>query len=101
MVPQIYVHNIEKKISTNLVTSILVALQIHDVPVENLCGGRAKCGKCAIRVLNGMQYLSTIKPLEKQKLRQMNAGDDIRLACQTYSRGDVEIEIRNLRKLSE
>ena len=99
--PHIYVHNIEKKISTNLVTSILVTLQIHDIPVENLCGGRAKCGKCAVRVLKGMKYLSTIKPLEKQKLRQMNAGEDIRLACQSYIRGDVEIEILNLKKFSE
>ncbi|KPJ88029.1 MAG: hypothetical protein AMS17_06840 [Spirochaetes bacterium DG_61] len=99
--PEIHILNTGKKTRTNLVTSLLVSLQIDQVPIENVCGGRAKCGKCAVRVLNGGEYLSPVKVSEKKKLESMGAEANTRLACQTYTRGDIEIEVLNIQQKGE
>ena len=91
--PNIHIINTGQIIETNLVTSLLVAFQIHQVPIENVCGGRSKCGKCAIKVLEGWRYLSP----KKQAEININAEENIRLACQTYTRDDIKIEIINLK----
>jgi ferredoxin len=33
--------------------------------------------------------------IEIARLRALNAGEDMRLACQSYTRGGIEIEIMN------
>ena len=76
--------------------SILVTLQLAGVPIETRCGGRALCGRCAIRVLSGAQMLSPPRERELQRLKAIGASPDMRLACQTHARGDVEIDIVNV-----
>jgi ferredoxin len=96
-VPNIHITNTGQIIEINLVTSLLVAFQIHQVPIENVCGGRSKCGKCVIKVLEGQRFLSPRKQAEIKKLQNINAGENMRLACQTYTRDDIKIEIINLK----
>jgi uncharacterized 2Fe-2S/4Fe-4S cluster protein (DUF4445 family) len=60
----IHVLNTGKKVETDLVTSILVSLQRHAVPIMSLCGGRAQCGKCAIRIVAGEEYLTRRNAVE-------------------------------------
>lgn len=93
--PRIYVTNTGETVETDLVTSVLVALQIGRVQIENLCGGRAKCGRCAIRIIEGNRFLSKKKQNEAKKLAGISAASDIRLACQAYTRGDIRIELIN------
>ena len=95
--PKIHIINTGQTIETNLVTSLLVAFQIHQVPIENVCGGRSKCGKCVIKVLEGWRYLSPKKQEEIKKLQNINAEENMRLACQTYTRDNIKIEIINLK----
>ncbi len=92
----IHVLNTGQKVETDLVTSILVSLQRHAVSIEAVCGGRARCGKCAIRIVAGGEYLTKKNEAEAVRLNAIEAGSDMRLACQTYTRGDLEIEIVNL-----
>jgi ferredoxin len=48
-----------------------------------------------IRVLSGAERMNKKNQREIIRLKSMNAGEDIRLACQSYTRGDIEIEIIN------
>ena len=96
--PSIQIKNTGQVVQTDLVTSVLVAFQANNVPIETKCGGKAQCGRCAIRVHSGKEYLTRKTQREISRLSSLNAGEDIRLACQTYTRGDIEIEIINLKK---
>ena len=94
--PTIHVLNTGQKIETDLVTSLLVSLQRNVVPIMSVCGGRAQCGKCAVRIVKGGEYLTKRSAAEIIRLNATKADKDVRLACQTHTRGDVEIEIINL-----
>ncbi len=82
----------------NLTTSLLNALLRNQFPIQTLCGGRASCGRDLIRVHEGEQFLSPRREAEAKRLRSLAAegepsGPDVRLACQTYTRGDILIEV--------
>jgi adenylate cyclase len=93
--PVIRISGRSDSVPASPVRSILVSLQQQGVPIQTLCGGRAQCGRCAIRVVAGAERLSVPGPREVERLQAMGAPDGIRLACQTYPRGDVLIEIMN------
>lgn len=77
------------------VVSILVQLQRGGVPIDTVCGGRAQCGRCLIRVLRGAELMNRSNERERLRLKALGAGETMRLACQSYTRGDIEIEIVN------
>jgi ferredoxin len=82
----------------NLTTSILNVLLMNTFPIQTSCGGRAQCGRDLIRILSGAQFLSPQRELETRRLASLAregepSGPDMRLACQTYVRGDVVIEV--------
>ena len=85
----------EQGISSSPAISILNLLQRNRVSIQTLCGGRAQCGRCLIRILSGAETMNKKNQREIIRLKAMNAGVDMRLACQSYTRGDVEIEIIN------
>ena len=85
----------EEAISSSPAISILNLLQRNGIPIQTLCGGRAQCGRCMIRILSGAEGMNKKNQREIIRLQAMNAGENIRLACQSYVRGDIEIEIIN------
>ncbi len=91
----IRVQHTDIQIETSPVRSILVALQEAGAPIDTQCGGRAMCGRCAVRIVRGEKYLTPMRERENVRLRAIKADPDVRLACQTYSRGDVEIVVLN------
>lgn len=100
--PRIRIANTGQSVDADLVTSILVTLQKNDVGIMTSCGGKARCGKCVIRVVKGKENLSKKTPAETTRLASFGSGADaapsaeMRLACQTHVKGDVEISIVNL-----
>ena len=81
--------------------SILNTLLAEGFPIDTVCGGRAQCGRCLIRIRSGGKFLSAQTPAEKVRLSALGADatePESRLACQTHTRGDVEIEVVNLRR---
>jgi adenylate cyclase len=84
-----------KEIPSSPAISILNLLQRNDVEIQTLCGGRAQCGRCMIRILSGAEKMNKKNRREIVRLKAMHAGSDMRLACQSYTRGDVEIRIVN------
>lgn len=71
--------------------SILEALREHDVPHASVCGGRARCTTCRVRVGAGAERLPPPAPLEAQALRRIGAEDGIRLACQVRPVADLAV----------
>jgi ferredoxin len=93
-------------IEVNLTTSLLNALLRNQVPIQTLCGGRASCGRDLIRIHEGAHFLSPRREMETRRLGSLSeagepSGPDIRLACQTYTRGDIIIEVLHPRGLPE
>lgn len=83
--------------------SILNTLLSGGYPIDTVCGGRARCGRCLIRVRSGNGVLSPRTAAEQARLAALgidHSAPESRLACQTYTRGDVEIEVAHLRKRS-
>jgi ferredoxin len=81
--------------------SILNTLLAGGFPIDTVCGGKAQCGRCLIRIRSGQRFLSPPTPAEKARLAALGADrtdPESRLACQSYARGDVEIEVVNLRR---
>lgn len=81
--------------------SILNTLLAGGYPIDTVCGGRARCGRCLIRVRSGDDVLSPRTAAEQARLVALGvdrSAPQSRLACQTYTRGDVAIEVENLRK---
>jgi len=80
--------------------SILNTLLGFGFPIDTVCGGRAQCGRCLIKVRSGGRFLSPRTPAETARLSALGPaaeGPESRLACQTYTRGDVEIDVVNIR----
>ena len=90
----------EEAISANPAISILNLLQRNRVPIQTICGGRAQCGRCLIRILEGGERMNKKNQREIIRLQALNAAENMRLACQSYARGDIEIEIINSERSS-
>jgi adenylate cyclase len=82
-------------VPSSTVVSLLVTLQRHGVPIDTVCGGRAQCGRCLVRILAGSERMNRPAAAELRRLESLGAGPDHRLACQSYTRGDLEIQIVN------
>ena len=71
--------------------SILEALRDEGIPHASVCGGRARCTTCRVRVGEGLTKLAPPSSLEKQALERIFAPPNVRLACQTRPRGNVSV----------
>ena len=71
--------------------SLLEALRDASIPHASVCGGRARCTTCRVRIDHSAQPLAAPEPLEADALRRINAGTDVRLACQLRPTTDVSI----------
>jgi ferredoxin len=78
--------------------SLLNAMLREGIALRHDCGGKALCGTCRVRVIEGSEGLSPILPREATRLAAVGAGapdleGGVRLACQTHAARDVRIEI--------
>jgi adenylate cyclase len=72
-------------------SSLLEALREARIPHASVCGGRARCTTCRVRVGSGLDRLPVPNHLESRALERINAGSDVRLACQLYPQADLAI----------
>jgi ferredoxin len=87
--------------TANPARSILNTLLAGAFPIDTVCGGRAKCGRCLVRIRSGHRFLSPRTPAEEARLAALGverSDPESRLACQCHARGDVEIEVVNRRR---
>jgi adenylate cyclase len=74
--------------------NLLGALVGAGVPITHLCGGRARCSTCRVKVGDGLGRLSPRTENESAMARRLDFPAEIRLACQTTA-----IESVTLRRL--
>ena len=90
---QIRVPNSDVVVKASAAVSILNTLQREGVQIKHVCGGKAICGTCRFKILEGERYLSPVKERERIRLKALGNPEKVRLACQTYTFGDITIEI--------
>jgi adenylate cyclase len=84
-------HSSGREISAVRGLSLLEALREAGVPHAAVCGGRARCTTCRVRIGSGLAELSVPNNLEERALERIKVGDDVRLACQLYPDSDLSI----------
>ncbi len=71
--------------------SILEAIRDEGVPHAAVCGGRARCTTCRVRVSDGLAHLPPPGRLEAKALGRIEAPPNVRLACQCRPTRDVAV----------
>jgi adenylate cyclase len=71
--------------------SVLEASLRHNLPHASVCGGRARCSTCRIRIIGDVSALPVPSKREAFILDRVNTGGDpsIRLACQLRPEADL------------
>ncbi len=62
--------------------TLLDISRIHGIPHASVCGGRARCSTCRVRILEGIDTLAEPSEQELRVLQRVGAGSHVRLACQ-------------------
>jgi adenylate cyclase len=62
--------------------TLLEASRLHGIPHASVCGGRGRCSTCRVLILEGLDTLAPPSPGEQSVLARVNAGSEVRLACQ-------------------
>lgn len=71
--------------------TVLEASRLHGVPHASVCGGRGRCSTCRVLILDGSDTLAPPSASEQSVLARVNAGSEVRLACQV--RPDKSISV--------
>jgi len=71
--------------------SVLEASRSFHLPHASMCGGRARCSTCRVRVTAGEGFCPPSGTDERATLDRIGASPDIRLACQLRPSGDVSV----------
>jgi adenylate cyclase len=71
--------------------SILEASLMARVPHASVCGGRARCSTCRVRILGDQRDLPAPSEIETSVLHRVHAGPSVRLACQLRPLTDTAV----------
>lgn len=71
--------------------SVLDASRRAGIPHASICGGRARCTTCRVRVLLGSEALSLPSPAEARALSPLGVDRAVRLACQLKPATDISV----------
>lgn len=71
--------------------SVLQATLGHGIPHVHACGGQSKCSTCRVVVLEGLDNCLPRNAAEQQLADKLNLPAEVRLACQTSVRGNVQL----------
>lgn len=71
--------------------SVLEASRAHGIAHLSVCGGRARCSTCRVRVQGPDAHLPAPGHEERATLRRVQAPPGVRLACQLRPQGDIQV----------
>ena len=91
--PKVCIANRSLTITVNPAFSLLNNYLMQNIPIQTLCGGKAACGRCRFRVLNGASFLSPVRPAEIARLGEALIAAGWRLSCQSHVLRDITIEL--------
>ncbi|MTH98840.1 adenylate/guanylate cyclase domain-containing protein [Roseibium sp. RKSG952] len=72
--------------------SLLEISRMSGIPHAAVCGGRARCSTCRIKVTGGADALPVPGSAEQAVLQRIGADETIRLACQIRPQADLEVQ---------
>ena len=78
--------------SPRIITQFWILPSKIKYPHLHECGGNGKCTTCRIRILEGLQNVSSKTHLEVGLAHSRKWDPSIRLACQSYVKGDVKVQ---------
>ncbi len=73
--------------------TLLEISRMNNVPHLSVCGGRGRCSTCRVHVISGGEYLHPPSRAEAETLKSIEAGPDIRLACQLRPYAEVTVNL--------
>lgn len=73
-------------------TNLMKALLDNNIPVASSCNGEGVCGKCKIRIVEGITHLSEENETEKFLKEKNMIASNIRISCQTTVLGNILID---------
>ena len=94
--PEIRIVNRGISVIVNPAFSLLNNYLMQSIPIQTLCGGKAACGRCRFRVLDGASGLSPVRPAEIARLGDALIAAGWRLSCQSHALRNVTIELPSL-----
>ena len=71
--------------------SVLEASRANGIAHLSLCGGRARCSTCRVRVEGPPEHSPRPARMERRTLARIGAAADVRLACQLRPLGDLRV----------
>src|SRR3954463_4758478 len=71
--------------------SVLEASRSFHLPHASMCGGRARCSTCRVRVTSGEEFCPPPANDEQGTLERIGAPPGVRLACQLRPQGDISV----------
>ncbi len=71
--------------------TLLEVSRSFDIPHASVCGGRARCSTCRVRILDGQAWQPEPSDLEARVLERVGATANIRLACQLRPAADLTV----------
>lgn len=71
--------------------TVLETLRDNGVPHASVCGGRARCTTCRVRVIRGVEALPPPGFTESRALARIKAPPGVRLACQLRPTADLAV----------
>ena len=84
----IHLQPIGKSLVVNKGTPLIDVL--HEFGIEFPCGGKGTCGRCKVKLLEGILEIDTV---QQQKLDKLGLKNDWRLACFCSSENNMTLEI--------
>ncbi len=71
--------------------SLLEISKANRIPHASVCGGRARCSTCRVRVTEGLENLPSATENELKVLSRVGAPSNVRLACQLRPESDISV----------
>ena len=73
--------------------TLLEISRAHRVPHLSVCGGKARCSTCRVRIVERGELLAPPAEAEQRLLRRIEAPPDVRLACQIRPNGPLMVAL--------
>lgn len=73
---------------------LLEHLLEQNIDIDHSCGGNGTCGTCHYFVIAGEHNISPREELEEELAHDRGFLPEERLACQSYIKGNIKIQIR-------
>jgi adenylate cyclase len=89
--PPVLTHSNGQRVRLLPGATVLETLRANRIPHASVCGGRARCTTCRIRVTQGLDHLPPPSGLEAMALARIDAPEGMRLACQIRPTANISI----------